>query len=61
MTSRTQPEWDEPCYVISVVSRMVGVNAAGVDVILKLTERIQQLEGTVEILRSELERLTEES
>ena len=107
MTSRNQPEWDEPCYVISVVSRMVGVNAqtlryyerielvepsrsggnirlysqrdierlrriktlvydmgvnaAGVDVILKLTERIQQLEGTVEILRSELERLTEES
>ncbi len=106
MTSRSQPEWDEPCFVISVVSRMVGVNAqtlryyerielvepsrsggnirlysqrdierlrriktlvydmgvnaAGVDVILKLTERIQQLEGTVEILRGELERITEE-
>ena len=106
MTSRSQPEWDEPCFVISVVSRMVGVNAqtlryyerielvepsrsggnirlysqrdierlhriktlvydmgvnaAGVDVILKLTDRIQQLEGTVEILRGELERLTEE-
>ncbi len=106
MTSRSQPEWDEPCFVISVVSRMVGVNAqtlryyerielvepsrsggnirlysqrdierlhriktlvydmgvnaAGVDVILKLTERIQQLEGMVEILRGELERITEE-
>jgi len=106
MTSRSHPEWDEPCFVISVVSRMVGVNAqtlryyerielvepsrsggnirlysqrdierlrriktlvfdmgvnaAGVDVILKLTDRIQQLEGTVEVLRGELERLTEE-
>lgn len=106
MTSRNQPEWDEPCYVISVVSRMVGVNAqtlryyerielvepsrsggnirlysqrdierlrriktlvydmgvnaAGVDVILRLTDQIQQLEGTVEVLRMELERLTEE-
>jgi MerR family transcriptional regulator/heat shock protein HspR len=38
----------------------MGVNAAGVDVILKLTERIQQLEGMVEILRGELERITEE-
>ena len=106
MTSRQQPDWDEPCFVISVVSRMVGVNAqtlryyerielveptrsggnirlysqrdierlhriktlvydmgvnaAGVDVILRLTDQIQQLEGTVEVLRGELERLTEE-
>jgi MerR family transcriptional regulator/heat shock protein HspR len=106
MTSRQQPDWDEPCFVISVVSRMVGVNAqtlryyerielvepsrsggnirlysqrdierlhriktlvydmgvnaAGVDVILRLTDQIQQLEGTVEVLRMELERLTEE-
>ena len=106
MTSRQQPNWDEPCFVISVVSRMVGVNAqtlryyerielvepsrsggnirlysqrdierlhriktlvydmgvnaAGVDVILRLTDQIQQLEGTVEVLRMELERLTEE-
>ena len=106
MTSRQQPDWDEPCFVISVVSRMVGVNAqtlryyerielvepsrsggnirlysqrdierlhriktlvydmgvnaAGVDVILRLTDQIQQLEGTVEMLRGELERLTEE-
>mgnify|MGYP000365508067 FL=1 len=106
MTSRQQPDWDEPCFVISVVSRMVGVNAqtlryyerielvepsrsggnirlysqrdierlhriktlvydmgvnaAGVDVILRLTDQIQQLEGTVEVLRGELERVTEE-
>ena len=106
MTSRQQPDWDEPCFVISVVSRMVGVNAqtlryyeridlvepsrsggnirlysqrdierlrriktlvydmgvnaAGVDVILRLTDQIQQLEGTMEVLRGELERLTEE-
>ena len=107
MTSRQQPDWDEPCFVISVVSRMVGVNAqtlryyerielvepsrsggnirlysqrdierlhriktlvydmgvnaAGVDVILRLTDQIQQLEGTVEVLRGELDRLAEES
>ena len=106
MTNRQQPDWDEPCFVISVVSRMVGVNAqtlrdyerielvepsrsggnirlysqrdierlrriktlvydmgvnaAGVDVILRLTDQIQQLEGTVEVLRGELERGTEE-
>ena len=106
MTNRQQPGWDEPCYVISVVSRMVGVNAqtlryyerielvepsrsggnirlysqrdidrlhriktlvydmgvnaAGVDVILKLTDRIQQLEGTVGLLRTELDQLHEE-
>ena len=106
MTSRQQPDWDEPCFVISVVSRMVGVNAqtlryyerielvepsrsggnirlysqrdierlhriktlvydmgvnaAGVDVILRLTDQIHELEGTVEVLRMELERLTEE-
>ena len=106
MTNRQQPDWDEPCFVISVVSRMVGVNAqtlryyerielvepsrsggnirlysqrdierlrriktlvydmgvnaAGVDVILRLTDQIQQLEGTVEVLRGELERVTEE-
>ena len=106
MTNRQQPSWDEPCYVISVVSRMVGVNAqtlryyerielvepsrsggnirlysqrdidrlrriktlvydmgvnaAGVDVILKLTDRIQQLEGTVDLLRTELDQLQEE-
>ncbi|MDE2900673.1 MAG: MerR family transcriptional regulator [Chloroflexota bacterium] len=104
MTTRAQPGWDEPCYVISVVSRMVGVtaqtlryferielvapsrsggnirlysprdierlrriktlvydmgvNAAGVDVILRLTDRIQRLEGQVEFLRDELDRLT---
>ncbi|MDE2801398.1 MAG: MerR family transcriptional regulator [Chloroflexota bacterium] len=104
MTTRSQPGWDEPCYVISVVSRMVGVtaqtlryferielvapsrsggnirlysprdierlrriktlvydmgvNAAGVDVILRLTDRIQRLEGQVEFLRDELDRLT---
>jgi MerR family transcriptional regulator/heat shock protein HspR len=103
MTNREQPDWDEPCYVISVVSRMVGVNAqtlryyerielvepsrsggnirlysqrdierlhriktlvydmgvnaAGVDVILRLTDQIQQLEGTVEVLRGEIGRL----
>ncbi len=103
MTNREQPGWDEPCYVISVVSRMVGVNAqtlryyerielvepsrsggnmrlysqrdierlhriktlvydmgvnaAGVDVILRLTDQIQQLEGTVEVLRGEIGRL----
>lgn len=102
MTSREQPGWDEPCYVISVVSRMVGVtaqslryferiqlvepsrsggnirlysprdierlrriktlvydmgvNAAGVEVILRLTDHIQQLEGQVEFLRDELDR-----
>tara|TARA_B100000809_G_scaffold218949_1_gene225832 strand:+ start:3956 stop:4216 length:261 start_codon:yes stop_codon:yes gene_type:complete len=38
----------------------MGVNAAGVDVILRLTDQIQQLEGTVEVLRGELERVTEE-
>ncbi len=105
MTTREQPGWDEPCYVISVVSRMVGVtaqtlryferielvepsrsrgnirlysprdieklrrirtlvhdmgvNAAGVEVILRLTNRIQQLEGQVEFLRDQLDRLTE--
>ena len=103
MTTRAQPGWDEPCYVISVVSRMVGVtaqslryferiqlvepsrsggnirlysprdierlrriktlvydmgvNAAGVEVILRLTDRIQRLEGQVEFLRGELDRL----
>ena len=105
MTTRDNLGWDEPCYVISVVSRMVGVtaqtlryferielvepsrssgnirlysprdierlrriktlvydmgvNAAGVDVILRLTDRIQHLEGQVELLRGELDRLTE--
>lgn len=105
MTTREQPGWDEPCYVISVVSRMVGVtaqtlryferielvepsrsggnirlyslrdiarlrriktlvydmgvNAAGAEVILRLTDRLQQLEGQVEFLRSEVDRLTE--
>ena len=105
MTTRGQPAWDEPCYVISVVSRMVGVtaqtlryferielvlpsrsggnirlysprdierlrriktlvydmgvNAAGVEVILRLTNRIEQLEGQVELLRNELDRLAE--
>lgn len=104
MTTRAQPDWDEPCYVISVVSRMVGVtaqslryferiqlvepsrsggnirlysprdierlrriktlvydmgvNAAGVEVILRLSDRIQRLEGQVEFLRDELDRLT---
>ena len=103
MTTREQPGWDEPCYVISVVSRMVGVNAqtlryyerielvepsrsggnirlysqrdierlhriktlvydmgvnaAGVDVILRLTDQLQQMEGTIEVLRAELDRL----
>lgn len=103
MTNREQLGWDEPCYVISVVSRLVGVNAqtlryyerielvepsrsggnirlysqrdierlrriktlvydmgvnaAGVEVILKLTDQLQQLEGTVEVLRGEIERL----
>ena len=107
MTNRQQPDWDEPCFVISVVSRMVGVNAqtlryyerielvepsrsggnirlysqrdidrlrriktlvydmgvnaAGVDVILKLTDRIQQLEGTVDLLRTELDQQQEQS
>ena len=106
MTNRQQPDWDEPCFVISVVSRMVGVNAqtlryyerielvepsrsggnirlysqrdidrlrriktlvydmgvnaAGVDVILKLTDRIQQLEGTLDLLRTELDRQQEQ-
>ncbi len=106
MTTREQPGWDEPCFVISVVSRMVGVNAqtlryferielvepsrsggnirlysprdierlrriktlvydmgvnaAGAEVILRLTDRIQQLEGQVELLRNELDRLQEE-
>ena len=106
MTNRQQPGWDEPCFVISVVSRMVGVNAqtlryyerielvepsrsggnirlysqrdidrlrriktlvydmgvnaAGVDVILKLTDRIQQLEGTLDLLRTELDRQQEQ-
>ena len=106
MTNRQQPDWDEPCFVISVVSRMVGVNAqtlryyerielvepsrsggnirlysqrdidrlrriktlvydmgvnaAGVDVILKLTDRIQQLEGTVDLLRTELDQQQEQ-
>lgn len=105
MTTRQHPGWDEPCYVISVVSRMVGVtaqtlryyerielvepsrsggnirlysprdierlrriktlvydmgvNAAGAEVILRLTDRLQQLEGQVELLRNELDRLTE--
>ena len=104
MATREQPGWDEPCYVISVVSRMVGVtaqslryferiqlvepsrsggnirlysprdierlrriktlvydmgvNAAGVEVILRLTDHIQQLEGQVEFLRDELDRLS---
>ena len=103
MTTRHQPGWEEPCYVISVVARMVGVpaqtlryferielvepsrtggnirlyspkdierlrriktlvhdmgvNAAGVEVILRLTERIEQLEGQAETLRGEVERL----
>ena len=103
MATREQPGWDEPCYVISVVSRMVGVNAqtlryyerielvepsrsggnirlysprdierlhriktlvydmgvnaAGVDVVLRLTEQIQQMEGAIEVLRAEIERL----
>ena len=107
MTTREQPGWDEPCYVISVVSRMVGVtaqslryferielvepsrsggnirlysprdierlrriktlvydmgvNAAGVEVILRLTDRIQQLEGHVDFLRDELDRMVEGS
>mgnify|MGYP001065763190 FL=1 len=107
MTNRQQPGWDEPCFVISVVSRMVGVNAqtlryyerielvepsrsggnirlysqrdidrlrriktlvydmgvnaAGVDVILKLTDRIQHLEGTVDLLRMELDQQQEQS
>ncbi len=107
MTTREQPGWDEPCYVISVVSRMVGVtaqslryferielvepsrsggnirlysprdierlrriktliydmgvNAAGVEVILRLTDRIQQLEGHVDFLRDELDRMVEEA
>ena len=106
MTNRQQPDWDDPCFVISVVSRMVGVNAqtlryyerielvepsrsggnirlysqrdidrlrriktlvydmgvnaAGVDVILKLTDRIQQLEGTVDLLRTELDQQQEQ-
>ncbi len=105
MTTGEQPGWDEPCYVISVVSRMVGVtaqslryferielvepsrsggnirlysprdierlrriktlvydmgvNAAGVEVILRLTDRIQQLEGQVDFLRDQLDRLAE--
>lgn len=105
MTTREQPGWDEPCYVISVVSRMVGVtaqslryferielvepsrsvgnirlysprdierlrriktlvydmgvNAAGVEVILRLTDRIQHLEGQVDFLRDQLDRLAE--
>ena len=105
MTTRGQPAWDEPCYVISVVSRMVGVtaqtlryferielvepsrsggnirlysprdierlrriktlvhdmgvNAAGVEVILRLTNRIDQLEGQVELLSNELDRLAD--
>ena len=104
MTTRDHPGWDEPCYVISVVSRMVGVtaqslryferiqlvepsrsggnirlysprdierlrriktlvydmgvNAAGAEVILRLTEHIQQLEGQVEFLRDEINRLS---
>ena len=105
MTTREQPGWDEPCYVISVVSRMVGVtaqslryferielvepsrtsgnirlysprdierlrriktlvydmgvNAAGVEVILRLTDRIQQLEGQVDFLRDQFDRMVE--
>ena len=38
----------------------MGVNAAGVDVILKLTDRIQQLEGTVDLLRTELDQQQEQ-
>ena len=103
MTTRGQPGWDEPCFVISVVSRMVGVtaqtlryferielvepsrsggnirlysqrdierlrriktlvhdmgvNAAGVEVILRLTDRMQELETQVDVLRAELDRL----
>ena len=40
MTSRQQPDWDEPCFVISVVSRMVGVNAQT----LRYYERIELLD-----------------
>ena len=37
----------------------MGVNAAGVEVILRLTNRIDQLEGQVELLRNELDRLAD--
>ncbi len=102
MNSNPQSE-DEPCYVISVAARMVGVHAqtlryyeragllspsrsqgrirlysqseierlrqiqrlindlgvnlAGAEVILRLTERLQQREAEMEELRRELQRL----
>lgn len=94
---------DEPCYVISVAARMVGmhaqtlryyermgliapsrsqgrirlysqsdierlrqiqrlindlgVNLAGAEVIMRLTDRLQRLESEIEVLRGELQRL----
>ena len=101
-----QPEWNEPCYVISIVARMVGlnvqtlryyertgvlspsrtrgnirlyspqdvsrvrrvkslindlgVNLAGAEVIIRLSDRLQETESMVEALGSEVERLRAE-
>lgn len=101
-----QPAWDEPCFVISIAARMVGVNVqtlryyertgmlspsrtrgnirlyspyeigrlrriktlisdlgvnlAGAEVILRLTDRLQEMEGVVEALGAEVERLREQ-
>jgi MerR family transcriptional regulator/heat shock protein HspR len=102
MTTR-YPDRDEPCYVISVVAKMVGlhaqalrqyertgllrpsrsrgnirlyslgeierirriktltddlgVNLAGVEVVLRLLDQMREMEGVLEQMRAELERL----
>lgn len=49
---------------VRLIRRLVddlGVNLAGVEVILRLTERIRELEVEVESLRAEVRRLTAEA
>jgi MerR family transcriptional regulator/heat shock protein HspR len=39
---------------ILILTRELGVNLAGVDIILKLREKVQELQGDVSVLRDEL-------
>ena len=43
---------DEPCYVISIAARMVGMHAQT----LRQYERMQRMEAEMEALRQELQR-----
>jgi len=49
---------DEPCYVISVAARLtedLGVNLAGVEVILNMSRRIEELQSQLATLQKETE------